>query len=469
MPTYRYATPKHTTSTDTATTLNKKLTPPPATLISTATLFFSLALFPATVLAASFQILEQSPAHLGKAFAGTASDVTDASNVFFNPASLVELKAPTLTLAGNAIFTQATFHNQNSNTNGTAGKTDEIGLVPNIYYAHPLSGRVTLGLGINAPYGLASDYNNDWHGRYLATHSKLEIVNIQTVAGVALNDAWSVGLGISYQHADVILESQFDSTLGIAPSPATDSSAKITGDDYSFAADLSLYYQPTERTRMGLIWRQGAKFDLSGNTRFTLNDLCSLNAGFPTGAPPAPTTGTICATSLSAVAGAAEARVQLPDTITLSASQQLSDYWWIHGDIAWTEWSSIQSIDVVNSSNRLTVDTLELHYADTMRYALGFTHQSDCPWSWRFGIAFDEAPQTNPLLVNPRIPDQDRIWFSAGFNYEFSSSTSLDIGYSYIKVDKAYINNTDTQTGHHVEGSFDADVNILGVQANWKF
>lgn len=433
------------------------------------TLMLGLCALPVMTQAASFQILEQSPAHLGKAFAGTASDASDASNVFFNPASLVALGSPTLTLGGNAIFTQARFNDQNSNTNGSSGKTDEVGFVPNIYYVHPVSDRMTLGLGVNAPFGLASDYASDWHGRYLATHSKLEVVNLQAVAGIELTDIVALGIGLSYQRADVTLESQFDSTLGLAPAPATDSSAKITGDDQSFAADLSLYITPSSRTSIGLIWRQGAKFDLDGQARFALNPACSPNAGLPTGAPPAPSTGTLCAAALTNVAGDAKAEVELPDTLTLSASQQLSDHWWIHGDIAWTEWSSIQSVDVINSSNGLTITTLDLHYDNSMRYALGFTHKSDCPWSWRFGIALDESPQTDPGLLNPRIPDQDRIWFSAGFNYELSPSTSLDASYSYLKVDKAHINNVNAQTGHRLEGNFDADVNIVGVQANWKF
>jgi long-chain fatty acid transport protein len=442
---------------------------PHAPLISSATLLLSIALLPAPALAASFQILEQSPAHLGKAFAGTASDIADASSVFFNPAGIIELNQPTFTLGANAIFTQAEFNNENSNTNGVAGKTDEIGYVPNIYYVHPLSERLSFGLGINAPYGLASDYEEDWYGRYLATHSDLEVANFNAVVAFALTGKLSLGLGVNYQRADVTLESQFDSTLGINPSPATDSSAKIQGDDDGFAADVSLYYAPTERTSFGLIWRQGGKFDLEGDASFALNPLCSPGAGFPTGTPPAPTTGTICAVALNAVAGDAEARVHLPDTITLSSSHQLSDYWWIHGDIAWTQWSNIQSIDVMNSSNGLTINTLELNYSNTMRYALGFTHDSDCPWSWRFGIAFDEAPQTDPALVNPRIPDQDRIWFSAGFNYEFSPATSVDFGYTYIQVEDASINNTNSQTGHHVEGNFDAEVNIVGLQANFTF
>jgi long-chain fatty acid transport protein len=438
-------------------------------LTSPNTLFLAIMLLPGPVLATSFQILEQSPAHLGKAFAGTASDITDASSVFFNPAGIVQLDNPTFTLGANAIFTQAEFNNENSNTNGTPGKTDEVGYVPNIYYVHPLSERLSIGLGINAPYGLTSDYDHDWYGRYLATHSTLEIVNFNAVAAYTLADTFSFGLGINYQRADVTLESQFDSTLGINPSPTTDSSAKIQGDDDGFAADVSLYYAPTEKTSFGLVWRQGGEFDLQGDASFALNPACSPGAGYPTGAPPAPTTGTICAVSLNAVAGDAEANLHLPDTITLSGSHQLNDNWWIHGDVAWTQWSNLQSVDVVNSDNNLTINTLELDYADTMRYALGFTRNSDSPWLWRFGIAFDEAPQTDPELVNPRIPDQDRIWFSAGFNYEFSPNTSVDLGYTYVSVDEASINNTNPQTRHHVEGNFDADVNIVGMQANFTF
>ena len=439
------------------------------THLYSTTLLLSIALLPTTTLAASFQILEQSPAHLGKAFAGTASDVIDASSVFFNAAAIVELEQPTLTLGGNAIFTSSEFSNKNSNTHGINGGTDEIGYVPNLYYAHPISEKLSLGLGINAPYGLASEYDDDWYGRYLATYSQLEVVNINAVAAYKVTNTLSFGLGINYQRADVTLESQFDSTLGVNPSPATDSGAKIQGDDDGFAADVSLFYQPTERTNIGLIWRQGGEFDLKGDASFSLNPLCSPGQGYPTGAPPAPTTGTICAVSLNAVAGDAQAHLQLPDTITLSGTHQMNDNWWIHGDIAWTEWSNIQEIDVINSGNNLTINTLELHYKDTLRYALGFTHKSNSPWSWRFGIAFDEAPQTDPTLVNPRIPDQDRIWFSTGFNYEFSPNTSLDLAYSHIQVDEASINNTNPQTGHHVEGTFDADVNIIGLQANFRF
>lgn len=436
-----------------------------------ARLLLSAALcsFCGVATAASFQILEQSPAHLGTAFAGTASNISDASTVYFNPAAMGRLDSRAFTVAGNAIFTRAKFNDDGSNTGTITGKTDEIGLVPNIYYIQPLSDRLTFGLGINAPYGLASKYQDDWVGRYLATHSELQVVNVNATFAFDLSETLSIGVGVNYQRAEVTLESKVDSTFGVAPSPATDSNAKIKGDDDAFAADVSLYFTPTESTRFGLVWRQGGKFNLGGNADFTLNAACAPGQGYPTGAPPAPTTGTICAGALSALEGKAKADFTLPDTVTFSASQQLTDYWWIHADVAWTEWSSIQEVDVLNAGNGQMINQLELLYDDTMRYAIGFTHKSDCPWTWRFGIAIDEAPQTNPLINNPRIPDQDRLWLSAGFNYEFSPQMSMDVGYTYIKVDKTRLDNTNPQTGHQVAGHFDANVNILGVQANWKF
>lgn len=419
--------------------------------------------------ASSFQILEQSPAQLGKAFAGTASDITDASSVFFSPAGISQLEGKHLTVAGNVIMTQSKFFDQGSNIQGDTGKTEETGLVPNLYYVHPLNDRFTLGLGINAPFGLASDYGNQWTGRYLATYSELQVVNVNSTFAYEINEHFALGLGINYQRAEVTLESQVDSTLGINPAPATDSSAKIRGSDNTFVADASLFFRPSENTNIGLVWRQGGKFSLSGDAAFSLDASCKPGAGFPTGAPSAPTTGSICAGQLGILQGDVEAEVELPDTLTLSFSHQLNDQWTLHGDAAWTEWSSIQAIDVINTENNFNVDELELFYDDTLRYALGVTFNPEGAWAWRAGLALDQAPQTAADFVNPRIPDQDRTWLSLGFNYAVSSALSLDFAYAHIFVDDARIDNVNNELGHLVRGEFDAAVDIVGVQANWRF
>ncbi|MES2676196.1 MAG: OmpP1/FadL family transporter [Pseudomonadota bacterium] len=420
--------------------------------------------------ASSFQILEQSPAHLGKAFAGTGSDVRDASSVFFNPAGISKLDRASATLGVNGIFTNADFSNRNSTTNGVEDETDEIGHVPNLYFTMPISQRIAVGLGVSAPYGLESNFGEDWIGRYLATHSELAVVNLNAVVAYEFNEQWSLGLGMDLQRAEVTLKSQVDSTFGINPQPATDSTAKVEGDDDDIVADASVHFTPNDQTSFGLVWRQGGKFNLDGDASFSLNPICSAGAGFPTGAPPAPTTGTVCAASLSRLAGDASARVHLPDTLTLSGSHRIMDEWQVHADVAWTKWNNIQTIRVRNNDSNLSINELELRYENTLRYAVGFTYEpADCPWLWRFGVAFDEAPQTKPEFVSARIPDEDRVWFSAGFNYEFSPDLSVDAGLAYINVQTATIDNNDPQSGRRVNGTFDANVHVVGVQANWKF
>lgn len=422
-----------------------------------------------TAMAASFQILEQSPSHLGHAFAGTASNVHDATTVFFNPAGMSQLEGSQVTVAGNLIFTRADFHDRGSNTGGIEGRTKETGFVPNLYYVQPINERWTFGFGANAPFGLASDFGQDWMGRYLATHSELRVVNLNATFAYEVNDNLAFGIGINYQRADVTLESQVDSTLGVNPGLSTDSSARIEGSDYAIAGDFSVFFRPVESTTFGLVWRQGATFTLDGDAQFTLNDACTPGAGFPTGAPPAPTTGSICAAALTAIEGSASAEVDLPDTVTFSVSHRLDDRWTVHGDWAWTDWSSIQTVDVINRANGVPVDELELFYEDTWRYALGVTYVNESPWTWRAGIARDRAPQTDPYLVNPRIPDQNRTWLSAGFNYAFSNELSLDVGYAHLLIKTARINNADEQTGHVVRGHFKPTVNIIGAQVNWLF
>ncbi len=420
------------------------------------------------VMASSFLILEQSPAHLGHAFAGTASNINDATTVFFNPAGMSQLKHRQVSVAGNVIFTEAEFNNDGSNTGGPEGKTDEIAVVPNLYAVYPLSDQWTFGIGINAPFGLASDYGEEWIGRYLASFSELQVINVNATFAYALSEQLSVGLGVSYQHADVTLESQVDSTFGFAPAAAADNRAVIEGSDYAFVADVSMYYQPSDTTRLGLVWRQGADFSLEGGADFELAPACTPGAGAPTGAPPAPTTGTICAVTLNNLRGDAHAEVTLPDTLTFSLSQQIAEQWTLHGDIAWTKWSSIQTIDVINSNNSLTITQLDLAYENTMRYALGVTFAPGSAWTWRAGIAWDETPQDNPQRVNPRIPDQDRTWLSFGFNYSVSEDFSIDAGFAHLIIDDAHIDHVDNVSGHRVRGHFDASVDIIGVQANWR-
>jgi len=431
----------------------------------------TLAFTPIFAHGASFQLLEQSPAHLGKAFAGTGSDIIDASTVYFNPAGMTKLDRVSLTAGINLVATDAQFNNEGSSFSGEGDTTDELGVIPNLYAVVPLGDRLAVGFGVNAPYGLASSFDDDWVGRYSATYSELQLVNVNATASWAITDFIAIGAGVNYQTIEADLQSQVDSSLGLAPNTATDSSAKIKGDDDDFVLDLSVLITPSDRTSIGLVWREGGEFKLEGDATFDLNAACSPGAGYPTGAPPAPTTGTLCAGGLSALAGDIEAEVSMPDTLTFSVTQYVTEGWAFHADIAQTSWSSIQNIEVINTGNGEQVDELDLQYDDTMRYALGTSIDTGA-WTWRAGVALDEAPQTSPEHLSPRIPDADRTWLSVGANWEVTSHLSLDVGYTHLLIDDASLHEESTSAAGVpglLAGSFDSSVDILGAQLNWRF
>ena len=62
---------------------------------------------------------------------------------------------------------------------------------------------------------------------------------------------------------------------------------------------------------------------------------------------------------------------------------------------------------------------------------MGTTYYYDDNWTFRTGIAFDDSPvPANNRSIS--IPDQDRLWLSAGTTYAFNKDASVDIGISYM-------------------------------------
>src|SRR5690625_1379867 len=137
---------------------------------------------------ASFYLLEQSPAHLGHAFAGTASNINDASTVYFNPAGMAQLDGKQLTAGLNAVTPRARFRDEGSNTGNLRARTSESAIVPTLYYTHRMNDQWAFGLGLTVPFGLSSDYGTQWPGRYLATFSELELISLSATAAYSFNE-----------------------------------------------------------------------------------------------------------------------------------------------------------------------------------------------------------------------------------------------------------------------------------------
>ncbi len=54
-------------------------------------------------------------------------------------------------------------------------------------------------LGVNAPFGLTTEYDSNWIGRYQAIKSKIETINVNPAISYKFGN-WAVGAGANYQH-----------------------------------------------------------------------------------------------------------------------------------------------------------------------------------------------------------------------------------------------------------------------------
>ena len=136
--------------------------------------------------ASAFQLKENSAKAQGRAMAGAASAKGDASVVVNNPALMSTFDRATAQVDVTAIDLSFDFRGggyaaagtplQQPLTGGNGGNAGDVVPVPAMSFILPLGEDfqyLTLGAMVSAPFGLKTDYEGGWMGRYHALTSDL--------------------------------------------------------------------------------------------------------------------------------------------------------------------------------------------------------------------------------------------------------------------------------------------------------
>jgi len=410
--------------------------------------------------ASGFSIIEQSVTGLGSAFAGSAAAAEDASTIYFNPAGLTELNSPEVDIALHYIAPQTDFSDSGSSspfgtelTGGTSGDAAKNAVVPNFYYSQPINDSTVLGLGITAPFGLVTEYDDTWKGRYHAVKSDMKTININPTLAFKVNNKLSIGAGINLQKIEIELTQMADlaaasakaqgaplSTVA-AVSQTSDGKVKIEADDWSWGYNLGLTYQATEATRFGLAYRSKISHTAKGQGTITHQ-----------------------ATGTQVANGSIQGKISVPESLSLAIHHDINQKWTVLADASWTRWSRFKELTVTSTGSFPNSSQPE-NWSNTMRYGLGLTYKYNEKWDFRTGIAYDESPVSNEYRT-PRVPGEDRQWLSFGTSYHYSDNIILDAAYTHIFLDDPSINDTDSN-GYSLEGSYEVEIDILAVQIRW--
>lgn len=404
--------------------------------------------------AAGFALFEQGASGLGNAYAGASAVAEDASTIFFNPAGMTYLDGTQIVGALHLIKTNGQFDNKNSvpvaayASGGEGGDLGSLAAIPNFFYKQDINEQFKLGLGISTPFGLKTEYDKNWLGRFQAVKSELKTININPSLAWKLNDQWSLGFGISAMWA----QAELTSAVNLSGFGLPESSVKNKGEDWGFGYNLGAIYQITPDTRLGLSFRSKVEQHLKGeaSSPFTLAN-----------GNPARTLNTDITADLT-----------LPETLSFSSFSRLDDRWDLLADITWTRWSQFKALSIMrdNGSNS-AVGTTQEHWNNTLRYSLGLNYRYSEAVKLRTGIAYDqEAIDNNHRTA--RIPGNDRIWLSFGASWQYSPQTRFDAGYAHLFIKEATIyddQQTPAPSKGLIAGKYDGSADILSVQFTHQF
>lgn len=401
-----------------------------------------------------FSIYEQGAEASGRAGAWVASADDPAAN-WYNPAGLARMKGFGLQLGTNwiTIGVDTTF----KTAVGEASTIQNNEFPSHLYYGHRVHDRVAIGIGVNNPFGLVSEWGDP---RVTPSSRRTELVTYVVNPNLAfkLDDAWSLAIGVDYLYADV---KEFSKDL--VPFIA---SQNLTGTGSTWGHNVAILFDKDDWA-FGLSYRSKLSADIDGDVKI------DSKVPLPPGVP-----GQL----------SASATLDLPAQVVVGGKYRTGEDGDIEINVTWTQWSRFKRLKVTGSvpvdlgaggggdegpqapivNLPITLVDLDESWSDTFSFRIGGAWRFEGGHEIRFGAVYDQSPVPAKTL-RPSIPDSDRVAASLGYGYG-AKHWSLDLYYMPMFWTPADAR-PDAVTVNQgvIAGRYESFVHLLGATVGIRF
>lgn len=378
---------------------------------------------------------------LGGAFSAKADDF---SAMYYNPAGLVQIKRPEISLGASFVIPNLnqslSFKNSQalpppigSSDKGSTSTNDEspilIAPAGGIVYPTTIAGRpVAFGIGSYVPYGLKLKWNADptvnlgAYNSYKQWYSRF--VYAAPTVSVALTDKLLVGFGLAFGKSrsgdihDIYLSPEMQNYAILTHSPLADYIGSYVRSDFkdhsNWSFNVGAIYKFTPRLQAGITYRGKTKTKLSGPTDFIASN------------------GTV----LDSATGSTS--IDTPEQIQGGIYYQFTPRFSGEIDVVWTHWSRIKSYTVTWDKvpellqiEGKTSETFIRDWKNTTQLKFGASYILSKKVTLRGGFYYDPTPVTNIGFDMP-WPDANKIAISAGAGIKLSKHLDLDLAYQFL-------------------------------------
>jgi len=329
----------------------------------------------------------------GNAFVATADN---PSAVFYNPAGMTQITEGQAQVGLYSIV----LGNEATTGGVTTEANTELQAAPHVYYVQPVNDRLTLGFGLNSPFGLGTDWGRDTNFSPVVTEARLTYLSGTSAVAYKVTDELSVGASVSLNYADLSLEQG----LGF---PGT--FLRFDGQDVGVSGGLSVRWQPAERHAFGLVYSSGSTFDLDGRT---------TSSFFPSD-------------------NSAALDFKTPARLAGGYSYRPAPGWNIEANVEWLDWDSLDSLTL--QSTAVGALPVVFDWQSSFIYEIGASYTTPDGYVFAAGYDFNANAQPDRNFT-PGVSDADRHWLNCGFGRRMGNSSwmiAYQFGYSNRTVDGA--------------------------------
>ncbi len=414
-------------------------------LLATISVFICSNLF-----ASGFQLNEQGARAMamGGAFAGLAND---PSAMYFNPAGITQLRGTNFYFGTTLIMPLASYKAPGTSKAEYEQKAQTFTPI-NFYLTHSFTEKLAVGLSVNNQYGLGTKWDSNWPGRYLAVNTEVQTFQGTLAVAYKLLDNLSVSAGGVFAYTNVIIERKVATGL---PSPS-EFMLKLDGDGTAFGFTAGVLYKPLDQLQLGLSYRSEISSDLEGTATsepggFT-HPVYGVYVPFPNGDIAAPLT--------------------TPQNITVGLAYMPKDNLTLTADFQYVGWSSYDKLEVTFANYDLDMNPANgtqgtqatiRDYKNSYIARAGFEYVISQAFKLRGGVLYDHNPVKDEL-VEPTLPDADRIGLNIGYGAKIGEHFGIDVAYFLLLFADRDINKS--QFGFN--GSYSTTAHLFGVNFSYS-
>ena len=410
-------------------------------LLGPWTLFLSCLSNPAA--ASGFAIPEISILGLGTSNALVAN-TEDLGAIPYNPS--VAAFHPGWTLSGGITLVLPSLK-VTTETGKNESQGSDVVPVPMFQATYQTGERITLGLGVTAPFGLETVWDADepvfpsFAGPVAGLHptrSEIELLDVAPTLAFKVGPQTAIGVGADYYYLKKV---KFNA-VAVA--------SKGDGDAWGWNASLA---HRTDRWSFGVSYHSEAEVvDIKGKSNFVQP---------PLGKTPA------------------SAKLTVPWRLQAGVRFEATDDLAVEFDITRTGWSSFDQLTIKNGINDVVSTN---NWDDANAYRLGVTYQWKPETQLRFGYSYDKTPQSDKYF-SARIPDNDRHLFSVGVGQDLGKGLMLEGGYMFVRFNerkitgRSYLGQIIGSGGTNLEpngtdayqGNYNSHVHLFGLGLTKRF